>query len=86
MSVSDKLLAMLGTIRTAQPDPPTLALRLIGGGEQARDDDLMEQHHRRGALRRIGHELHYVATDSDGSWMALVERQSRLFRIRNNLD
>ena len=63
---------MFGTVRTAQPYPPTLGLRLIGRGEQARYDDLMGQYHRRGALRRIGHELHYVATDSDGGWMALV--------------
>ena len=31
----------------------------------------MQRHHRRGALRRIGHELHYIVTD-DGQWIALI--------------
>lgn len=62
---------MFGRVKTSEPYPLALNLRLVNGEEQAQFDDLMAKHHRRGALRRIGHELHYVATDDD-SWIALI--------------
>ena len=40
--------------------PPVLNLRLVQPDEMAQYDNLMAHHHRRGSLRRIGHELHYV--------------------------
>lgn len=57
--------------KTTKAYPPLLLLRLISTAEQAHYDDLMAQHHRRGALRRIGQELHYVAVN-DGQWIALI--------------
>ena len=62
---------MFGSIKTAKPYPPQLNLRVISASEQAQFDDLMAKHHRRGALRRIGHELHYTVTH-EAQWIALI--------------
>ncbi len=62
---------MFGRVKPSKPYPSVLNLRLISPVEQAQFDDLMAKHHRRGALRRIGHELHYVVTDGQ-SWIALI--------------
>lgn len=51
--------------------PPTLHLRMISGDELARFDGLMEHHHRRGALRRICHKLHYIAL-GDEEWISFL--------------
>ncbi|MCY4226461.1 MAG: DUF4338 domain-containing protein [Gammaproteobacteria bacterium] len=51
--------------------PLELNLRLVQSDEMTQYDDLMAKHHRRGALRRIGHELHYVAGDQR-RWIALI--------------
>ncbi|MDE2724208.1 MAG: DUF4338 domain-containing protein [Gemmatimonadota bacterium] len=62
---------MFGSVETFKPYPRQLDLRLIKRGEQAQFDDLMAKHHPCGALRRIGHELHYVVTHESG-WIALI--------------
>ena len=61
---------MFEDVNTTEAYPRELQIRLISSTEQAQYDELMQQHHRRGSLRRIGHELHYVATDND-NWIAL---------------
>ena len=48
-----------------------LQIRLISSTEQTQFDELMQQHHRRGSLRRIGHELHFIATHND-NWISLA--------------
>lgn len=50
---------------------PVLQLRLISCAEPVHYDDLKAQHHHRGAPRRIGHAMHYVAVD-DGHWIVLI--------------
>ena len=62
---------MFEDIKTTEAYPRELQIRLISSAEQTQFDELMQQHHRRGSLRRIGHELHYVATDND-NWIALA--------------
>lgn len=56
---------MSGDVKATKAYSPTRHLRLISCDELARFDAWMEQHHRRGALRRIGHELHYVVIDDE---------------------
>ncbi len=62
---------MFGRVKTCKLYPSELNLRLISTDEQSQFDDFMAKHHRRGALRRIGHELHYVVID-EGEWIALI--------------
>ena len=76
---------MFGRVRNTNPYPLTLHLRLISGGEQSKFDDLMQRHHRRGALRCIGHELHYIVTD-DGQWIALVSFSPAALRGPRSVD
>ncbi len=58
-------------LKTAKAYPPTVDIRLVTASELPLFDALMQRHHLRGALRRIGHELHYVATYRE-QWLALV--------------
>ncbi|MDE0308378.1 MAG: DUF4338 domain-containing protein [Acidiferrobacterales bacterium] len=62
---------MFGRVTASKAYPPQLNLQLISRTEQAQFDDLMEKYHRRGALRRIGHELHYVVKH-ESKWIALI--------------
>ena len=62
---------MFEDIKTTEAYPRELQIRLISSTEQTQFDELMQQHHRHGSLRRIGHELHYVATHND-NWIALA--------------
>ncbi|MCY4219596.1 MAG: hypothetical protein OXE56_10065, partial [Gammaproteobacteria bacterium] len=61
---------MNSPVKPSKSAPPPLNLRLVRYDEMAQYDDFMGQYHRRGALRRIGHELHYVVEDR-GQWIAL---------------
>ncbi|MCY4303201.1 MAG: DUF4338 domain-containing protein [Aestuariivita sp.] len=58
-------------IYNSKPYPSELNLRLAQHNEMAQYDNLMAKHHKRGALRRIGHELHYVV-EHQGQWIALI--------------
>ena len=62
---------MNSPVKPSKSDPRVLNLRLVRYDEMAQYDDFMDQYHRRGALRRIGHELHYVVEDR-GQWIALI--------------
>lgn len=55
-----------------------LNVRVIERDEQVRYDELMAVYHRRGALRRIGHELHYVVEDRGVGLRWRVFRRRRL--------
>ena len=51
--------------------PQQFQLELISRAEEPQFDQLMQQHHRRGALRKIGNELRYAAS-YQGQWLALL--------------
>ena len=59
--------------------PPTVHIPLLRRQEKGQFDDLMRQHHRRGALCKIGNELRCVASYQD-AWLARLSFSPAAFQ------
>lgn len=49
-----------------------LQVRLLESGELKRCNEQLEEHHYLGSVKPVGERLHYVATDPQGEWLALL--------------
>ncbi len=47
-------------------------VRLVERAELERFKRLLDEHHYLGSLKAVGERLHYVATDAQGQWLALL--------------
>ena len=47
-------------------------VRLAERAELERFKELLDQHHYLGSVKSVGERLHYVATDAQGQWLALL--------------
>ena len=47
-------------------------VRLVERAELERFKQLLDEHHYLGSLKAVGERLHYVATDAQGQWLALL--------------
>ena len=47
-------------------------VRLVERAELERFKELLDEHHYLGSLKAVGERLHYVATDAQGQWLALL--------------
>src|ERR1700730_3330347 len=47
-------------------------VRLVERAELERFKQLLDEHHYLGNLKAVGERLHYVATDAQGQWLALL--------------
>jgi len=47
-------------------------VRLVERAELERFNQLLDEHHYLGGLKAVGQRLHYVATDAQGQWLALL--------------
>jgi hypothetical protein len=47
-------------------------VRLVERTERERFKQLLDEHHYLGSLKAVGERLHYVATDAQGQWLALL--------------
>ena|SRR6516162_8569653 len=47
-------------------------VRLVERAELENFKQLLDEHHYLGSLKEVGQRLHYVATDAQGQWLALL--------------
>src|SRR5436309_5696039 len=47
-------------------------VRLVERAELERFKELLDEHHYLGSLKAVGERLHYLATDAQGQWLALL--------------
>src|ERR1700681_2531129 len=67
---------MSKTVRLPDCDQQALLdqvqVRLVERAELERFKELLDEHHYLGSLKAVGERLHYVATDAQGQWLALL--------------
>src|SRR5208283_261720 len=70
------LACMSKTLRLPNCDEQALLdqvqVRLVERAELERFKRLLDEHHYLGSLKAVGERLHYVATDAQGQWLALL--------------
>src|SRR5207249_9145145 len=47
-------------------------VRLVERAKLERFKELLDEHHYLGSLKAVGERLHYLATDAQGQWLALL--------------